>query len=127
MFKKVGIVVCSLVALFLVAGVVLAAEEAATEVASTEEAISVPVAAEVTPAVVEAPVNAGNMVCPVTGMKIDEMGKYTVEYQGKVYNLCSETCKEAFLKDPDTYVSKVNDELAAQESATEEAAPAETK
>lgn len=137
MFKKVGILAGFLVALFLVVGVVLAAEEAGMEGESSEAVATAPAATEATPAV-EAPVNVGNKVCPVTGMTIDEMGKYTVEYKGKVYNLCSETCKDEFLKDPDTYVAKVDEELASEEkegaaeegtaaegTTEEEAAPAE--
>ena len=145
MFKKVGIFAGFLVAVFLVAGVVLAAEEAPMKMESKEAVATAPAETVATPAV-EAPVNVGNKVCPVTGMTIDEMGKYTVEYQGKVYNLSSAECKDEFLKDPETYVATVNEELAsdikegeivegtavtAAEGTTEEeaapAAPAQSK
>lgn len=127
MFKKVGILAGFLVALFLVVSVVLAAEKATMKMESKEAVATAPAAIEATPAV-EVPVNVGNTVCPVTGMAIPEMGKYTVEYKGKVYNLCSATCKDEFLKDPDTYAAKVDEELASEEKegAAEEGTAAES-
>lgn len=105
MLKKFGLFVLVAVALFAVAGFVVAHEEEAT----TETA---PAVETVAPA---AAVNVGNKVCPVTGEKISEIGKYTVEYEGKVYNLCCPACKEMFLADPAKYTAIVDKELAAQE------------
>lgn len=80
MFKKLGMVVVAVCALLVVAGVVMA-----QKVAKIETAPSAVTVTEVTPA--EAPaaaVNVGNKVCPVTGEKIVELGKDTVEYEGKI-------------------------------------------
>lgn len=108
MVKRLGLAVLLLVALFVAVGVVMAQEETKTETAAVSTMET---------AVPEAPVNAGNMVCPVTGMKIAELGKDTVEYQGKVYNLCSSMCKEKFLAEPDKYVAIVDEKLAAEKEA----------
>ncbi|MBI5874043.1 MAG: YHS domain-containing protein [Candidatus Omnitrophica bacterium] len=113
MIKKLGLVLVVLVALFAVTGFVLAQEAAKTEAAA-------PVM-EATASAVEAPaaaVSVGNKVCPVTGEKIAELGKDTVEYQGKVYNMCCPMCKDKFLAEPDKYIAIVDKELA------ESAAPA---
>ncbi len=120
MFKKLGLVIVVLSVLFVVAGIAMAQEEAKTETTA-------PVVTEAAPAA-EVPVSAGNKICPVTGENIKELGKDTVEYKGKVYNLCCPMCKEEFLKDPDKYISKVNEELAAEKTeapAKEEATTAE--
>jgi YHS domain-containing protein len=58
-------------------------------------------------------VNAGNKICPVQGNPAAENHAVTVEYKGKAYNLCCPMCKEAFLKDPEMFVKKVEAELAA--------------
>ena len=109
MFKKVTMIASVLIAVFLVVGVAMAQNATMKNVttAQTTETVATPA----TPTVAT-PVDVGNKVCPVTGMTIPELGKYTVEYEGKVYNLCSETCKEKFLLDPTTYIAKVNEELA---------------
>lgn len=60
-------------------------------------------------------VNVGNKVCPVSGEAIADPGKDTVEYDGKVYNLCCPMCKEEFLKNPEKYVAKVDEEMNADE------------
>jgi YHS domain-containing protein len=120
MVKKLGLAVVLLVALFVAAGVVMAQEEAKTEIAAATAATPV-----VEAPVVEAPVNVGNVVCPVTGVAIVEVGKDTVEYQGKVYNMCSPMCKEKFLAEPDKYIAIVDKELADTKAA--EAVPAEAK
>lgn len=112
MFKKYGLVVLVAVALFAVAGLAIAQEEAKTETVPVVEAVA-PVAA----------VNVGNKVCPVTGEKIAALGKDTVEYQGKVYNLCCPACKEQFLADPAKYTAVVEEELKKEA----EAVPAEQK
>ncbi len=59
-----------------------------------------------------------NKICPVSGEKIGDMGKgEVVEYKGKKYTLCCGMCKKDFDNDPDMYVKKVEEEMAA--SATE--------
>ncbi|MDD2865729.1 MAG: YHS domain-containing protein, partial [Candidatus Omnitrophica bacterium] len=52
-----------------------------------------------------------NKVCPVTGKKIprEDLGKYAIEYKGKIYNLCSAACKDEFMKDPDTYAARAQE------------------
>ena len=45
-------------------------------------------------------------VDPVCGMRIDgEEAAGTIEYSGKTYYFCSETCYDAFQADPASYVS----------------------
>lgn len=56
-------------------------------------------------------VNVGNKICPVTGEKIDEKTKATYEYKGKIYNFCCTMCIDAFKKDPQRYIKKVEEEL----------------
>jgi YHS domain-containing protein len=116
MIKKLGLVAVLLVALFVVAGVVMAQEAAKTEavapvVEATAPAVEAPAAA----------VSVSNKVCPVTGEKIAELGKDTVEYQGKVYNMCCPMCKDKFLAEPDKYIAIVDKELAEAAPAVEEA------
>ncbi|MGE5280325.1 MAG: YHS domain-containing protein [Deltaproteobacteria bacterium] len=59
------------------------------------------------------PENVGNTICPVTGSVVEEPGKYTVEYNGKVYNLCCPSCKETFLADPEKYAAIADAEVAS--------------
>ena len=92
MFKKLGMAVIVVCALLVVAGVVMAQEASKTETAPSAVTVT-----EVTPA---AAVNVGNKVCPVMGEKIVELGKDTVEYEGKIYNMCCPMCKDKFLADP---------------------------
>ena len=55
--------------------------------------------------------NAGNMICPVTGEKIGDMGEPAhYEYKGKVYNFCCEGCVETFKENPEKYVNIVEEE-----------------
>lgn len=101
MLKKISLIAIVLVALFSVAGFTMAQEE--------ESMVS------------EAPavVNVGNKVCPVTGLKIGNPGEYTVEKDGKVYNLCCPDCKEKFLAEPSKYTAIVDAELAQTAPAVE--------
>ncbi len=62
-------------------------------------------------------VNVGNTICPVTGEKIDEKNKVTYEYQGKVYNFCCAACPPAFMKDPQKYIKKIEEEKQKQHSS----------
>ena len=122
MFKKfVGISIV-LVALFAIVGVVMAQEAGNQTATPTTAAVVSETAPAVTPAVAT-PVNVGNKFCPVTGEKVS--GSDTVEYQGKVYNLCCGMCKDTFLADPAKYMAKVEEELAkAKETAVSAEIPA---
>ncbi len=53
-------------------------------------------------------------LCPVSGEKIEQEGKYTYEYEGKVYNFCSAGCVEEFKKDPERYIGKMKGEAAKE-------------
>ncbi len=64
----------------------------------------------------EEAVNVGNKYCPISG---EEIGKgdmegqtATVEYKGKIYNLCCPMCKDAFLKDPEAAIKKMQEQEA---------------
>lgn len=49
-------------------------------------------------------VNVGNKICPVSNEEVGLMGKaYTVEYNGKEYNLCCKMCAKDFQKNPEKY------------------------
>jgi len=51
--------------------------------------------------------------CPVSGEKLDEMGKpYVFVYQGQEVKLCCPGCKKDFDKDPAKYVKKIQDAAA---------------
>ena len=53
--------------------------------------------------------------CPVSGEKLDEMGKpYVFVYQGQEVKLCCSGCKKDFDKDPAPYIKKIQDAAAAQ-------------
>lgn len=44
--------------------------------------------------------------CPVSGKEIKKSdAKGTYEYDGKTYYFCCENCKEAFVKEPEKYIS----------------------
>jgi YHS domain-containing protein len=109
MFKKLVVVSIVLVALFAIAGVVMAQEAGNQTTAAATSAVVTETAPAVTPAVAT-PVNVGNKFCPVTGEKVS--GSDTVEYQGKVYNLCCAMCKDTVLADPAKYIARVEEELA---------------
>lgn len=63
-----------------------------------------------------------NKVCPVTGKKIprEDLGKYAIEYKGKIYNLCSAACKDEFMKDPDTYAARAQESTVETKAETTE-------
>ncbi len=65
-------------------------------------------------------VKAGNKICPISGEEIGEEGmagqEVTVEYKGKVYNLCCAMCKKDFLKDPEAAIKKL-ETMDAEEGA----------
>jgi YHS domain-containing protein len=47
---------------------------------------------------------AGN-TDPVCSMKIDRDAEDTLQYQGKMYGFCSESCKESFQENPQKWVT----------------------
>ena len=57
-----------------------------------------------------APVKVNNTICPVTGDKVDMRNPVTVEYNGKVYNLCCPACVAPFKGDPEKYIKKMAEE-----------------
>jgi YHS domain-containing protein len=61
----------------------------------------------------QAVVKPVNTICPVTGGKIDENTAFRVEYGGKVVGFCCADCIPDFNKDPEKYMKKVEEELAA--------------
>ena len=67
--------------------------------------------AQAAPVVAVAAVNVGNKICPVMGDKIDDKHKVTYEYEGKIYNFCCSGCIGEFKKDPQKYITKVEQEL----------------
>jgi YHS domain-containing protein len=49
-------------------------------------------------------VDLANHLCPTCGMHIHEATNFAA-YEGKKVNVCSEGCKEAFLKDPEKFMT----------------------
>jgi len=73
------------------------------------------------------PTIIGNTVCPVMGGEIEDLGETTITYDGKVYNLCCEECKEIFMTEAGKYSALAEAEVAAtaviaaaEEQATQE-------
>jgi YHS domain-containing protein len=62
----------------------------------------------------EKAVNAGNNICPVTGGTIPKDSNVTYEYKGVIYNFCCSDCVNAFKKDPEKYIKKVQEEADSQ-------------
>jgi len=63
------------------------------------------------------PVEVGNKICPVskepvTGAMSDK--PVTIEYKGKIYNLCCPGCLKAFKNNPEKYSKIAEDEVAAK-------------
>jgi YHS domain-containing protein len=46
---------------------------------------------------------SGNVICPVTGEKMGEMEKLTIEHEGRTVNLCCQYCVGEFKKNPEKY------------------------
>ncbi len=42
---------------------------------------------------------------PVCGMKVTEDAQHSLDYEGKTYYFCAETCLQKFVADPEKYVS----------------------
>jgi len=76
--------------------------------------------AQQTPPAVKAKVQlveVGNKICPVSGDRVagGAMGNkpITVEYNGKIYNLCCPMCIDVFKKNPEKYSKIAEDEVKA--------------
>lgn len=52
-----------------------------------------------------------NTICPVSGDPVNMRDPATVEYNGKIYNLCCPMCTSTFKSDPIKY-SKIAEEQA---------------
>ncbi len=76
-----------------VSGIGYAMGDAANGVSSTKETAQVK--------------NVGNKICPVSDSVIKKGEGGSVEYGGKVYNLCCAMCSKDFKKDPKKYIQKV--------------------
>jgi Cu+-exporting ATPase len=71
---------------FVLAG--LAAQQATTQKKTTENTQEV-------------------VVCQVCGMKVDKaQNPITWDYKGKTYYFCSQGCKDAFMKDPESFLKE---------------------
>lgn len=57
-------------------------------------------------------IEVGNKICPVSGKSIEVMGELvSVEYNGKIYNLCCEMCAKSFKKDPEKYIKIIEENM----------------
>ena len=56
-------------------------------------------------------VKVNNTICPVMGDKVNTKEPVTVEYNGKIYNLCCSMCVATFKANPEKY-SKIAEEQA---------------
>lgn len=55
--------------------------------------------------------------CVVSGEKLGEMGEpYVFDYNGREVRFCCKMCKKKFLKDPDTFLKKIDDAAAAKKA-----------
>ena len=89
---KSKVMVVGVLAILSMSGLALAEEMAA-------DAPTAP--AQVDEQAKAAPIVVGNTKCPVCGVDIpaENLGKYTVEYNGKVYNVCSPSDHDMFMAD----------------------------
>ena len=62
----------------------------------------------------ESPVNAGHTACPVLGTKVEPGKALTVEYNGKLYNVCCPMCIGEFKNNPEKYVAIVEKQMKEQ-------------
>ena len=67
----------------------------------------------------EGPVEVGNMICPVSGEKIEEETAYKLEFEGKIYNLCCKMCAKDFEKDPQKYIETLEEIKEGEEKPIE--------
>lgn len=48
-----------------------------------------------------------NLICPISGEEINPATASTVEYKGKIYQLCCAMCAKDFNKDPEAAIKKL--------------------
>jgi YHS domain-containing protein len=111
-FMKSKVIILTISAAFSLSGLALAEDKAAAPAQAVEQA--------------QAPVVVGNTKCPVCNMEIpkEHLGEFTVEYNGKVYNVCSPNDQKMFLAQADRYGKWIEtgvDPLAAPIPPTEAA------
>jgi YHS domain-containing protein/copper chaperone CopZ len=62
-------------------------------------------------------IKVGNKLCPVSGMKIGDMGPAVeFEYNGKIYNFCCAGCIDTFKSDPEKYENLVKERMQDKHS-----------
>jgi YHS domain-containing protein len=90
------VMVLTLAAAFSASGLAMAQDAVVNAVAAPAQAVE-----QAKPDMVK----ADNTKCPVCGMEIPaaELGKDTVEYNGKVYNVCSPNDKDMFMAQAERY------------------------
>ncbi|HQP09860.1 MAG TPA: YHS domain-containing protein [Candidatus Omnitrophota bacterium] len=113
---KFTLMILTMAALVVVPGIDAMAKPGCGTDPAAESVVAAPeaVAQEAVKSLDASAVNVGNKICPVSGQEIGAMGEaVTVEYEGKVYNLCCAGCLEAFNNDPQKYIAAVNAELEA--------------
>lgn len=60
-------------------------------------------------------VNIGNKICPISGeviADVDDGKGVQVEHEGKVYNLCCSMCAKDFKKNPEKFITIIENNLA---------------
>ena len=63
----------------------------------------------------------GNKICPTEGAEIGSMGEgVKVEHEGKIYNLCCESCLAAFKENPEKYHKIADKEVGIGEEGNHE-------
>ena len=65
------------------------------------------------------PVNVGNTVCPVMGTKVVPGKSLTVEYNGKLYNVCCPICVKEFKKNPEKCAAIAEEQIKKGQSGEE--------
>ena len=60
---------------------------------------------------VAASVKVNNTICPVMGTPVNMKNPVTIEYNGKIYNLCCSRCPAMFRANPEKY-SRIAEEQA---------------
>ncbi len=63
--------------------------------------------------------------CVVSGEKLGEMGEpYIFQYEGREVRFCCKKCRKDFLKEPATYLKKIDDATAKTTATAPTPAPA---
>jgi len=59
--------------------------------------------------------NVGNAICPVSGEFISDVGDgkgVQIEHEDKIYNVCCKFCAKDFRKDPEKFITIIENNLA---------------